>query len=80
MSLAVVYQSHDLSLINLVGLVVCLLGISCHVVRKATALPDTTTKKQNSRYIRYVSVLVLTRLHLLNLIPDLKNFYSDPDL
>jgi hypothetical protein len=50
LSLAVVYQSHDLSLVNLVGLVICLLGISCHVVRKATSLPEKP--KQNTRYIR----------------------------
>jgi hypothetical protein len=51
LSLAVVYQSHDLSLVNLVGLVVCLLGISLHVVRKATSAPDIPAK-QNSRCIR----------------------------
>ncbi len=63
LSLAVVYQSHDMSLVNLVGLVVCLLGISCHVVRKATAAPDIP--KQNSRYIRLLaggSVLAFRRV------------------
>lgn len=50
LSLAVVYQSHDLSLVNLVGLVVCLLGISCHIVRKATDMPEVPSR-QNSRYI-----------------------------
>jgi hypothetical protein len=43
--------THDLSLVNLVGLVVYLLGISLHVVRKATSAPDIPAK-QNSRYIR----------------------------
>ncbi|XP_023336208.1 solute carrier family 35 member C2 [Eurytemora carolleeae] len=36
MSLAVIYQSTDLSVINLIGLMVCLLGISMHVLKKAT--------------------------------------------
>jgi|LakMenEpi03Aug12_release.lakeMendotaPanAssembly.Ray.scaffolds.fasta_scaffold2045022_1 hypothetical protein len=42
---------HDLSLVNLVGLVVCLLGISLHVVCKVSSAPDIPPK-QNSRYIR----------------------------
>jgi len=36
MSLAVMYQSTDLSTINLVGLVVCLVGIALHTFKKAT--------------------------------------------
>jgi hypothetical protein len=43
--------THDFSLVNLVGLVVYLLGITPHVVRKATSAPDIPAK-QNSRYIR----------------------------
>jgi len=35
MGLAVIYQSTDLSNINLAGLVVCLLGISAHVLKKS---------------------------------------------
>jgi hypothetical protein len=36
---------YDLSLVNLVGLVVCLLGISLHVVRKASSAPNITAKQ-----------------------------------
>jgi len=36
MSLAVIYQSSHLSTINAIGLAVCLLGISLHVLRKST--------------------------------------------
>lgn len=35
MGLAVIYQSTDLSTINMLGLVVCLLGISVHVLKKS---------------------------------------------
>ena len=35
MGLAVVYQSTNLSPVNLVGLVVCLFGIAIHVLKKA---------------------------------------------
>lgn len=35
MSLAVIYQSTDLSTVNKVGLVICLAGIILHSVRKA---------------------------------------------
>lgn len=38
LTLAVIYQSTDISVINMVGLVVCMTGISLHVVRKATTM------------------------------------------
>merc|ERR1711935_251583 len=34
--IAIVFQSNDISVINMIGLVVCVSGISLHVVRKAT--------------------------------------------
>ncbi len=43
---------HNLSLVNLVGLVVCLLGISLHVERKATSAPYILAM-QNSCYMRW---------------------------
>jgi hypothetical protein len=42
---------HNLSLVNLVGLVVCPLGISLHVVCKVSSAPEIPAK-QSSRYFR----------------------------
>jgi solute carrier family 35 protein C2 len=36
LALAIVFQSNDISVINVIGLVVCMTGITLHVVRKAT--------------------------------------------
>ena len=40
LTLAVVFQSNEMSVINAIGLVVCLSGITLHVVRKATAVEN----------------------------------------
>ena len=81
LSLAVVYQSHDLSLVNLVGLVVCLLGISFHVVRKATAAPELPTK-QSSRYTRWETSQLVPRqkVHIVAGLRIRIRIRSDPDL
>ena len=38
LTLAVIFQSSDISLINVLGLVICMTGITLHVVRKATSV------------------------------------------
>jgi hypothetical protein len=38
---------NDLSQVNLVGLVVCLLGISLHVVHKASSAPNIPAKENS---------------------------------
>lgn len=47
LTLAVVYQSTSLSLVNLLGLVVCLVGVSLHVVRKFTMDSDGKNRKRH---------------------------------
>merc|ERR1719228_2249427 len=41
LTLAIIYQSSDISLINMVGLVICMTGITLHVVRKAASVETT---------------------------------------
>merc|ERR1712088_563049 len=38
LTLAVIFQSSDISLINVLGLVICMTGITLHVVRKAASV------------------------------------------
>lgn len=49
MSLAVMYQSSDLSVVNVLGLGICLLGICVHVVKKALETENTTKSVKYSR-------------------------------
>jgi len=48
MGLAVMYQSTDLSLINIAGLVVCLLGISLHVLKKSSEPANSRNREYHS--------------------------------
>ena len=50
MGLAVVFQSTDLSLVNLVGLAICLLGICVHVIKKALEAENPSKSIKYSRY------------------------------
>jgi len=54
MSLAVVYQSTDISFINMIGLVVCLFGISIHVLKKAT---ETERSRRTDSYMSASMIL-----------------------
>jgi len=49
MGLAVVFQSTDLSLVNLVGLAICLLGICVHVIKKALEAENPSKSIKYSR-------------------------------
>jgi len=44
LTLAVIFQSNDISVVNMIGLVVCMTGISLHVVRKATKTDKKSEK------------------------------------
>ena len=41
LTLAVIFQSSDISVINMLGLVICMTGITLHVVRKAASVETT---------------------------------------
>lgn len=43
LTLAVIFQSNEMSIINVIGLAVCLSGIALHVVRKVTSVEKRTT-------------------------------------
>eukprot|EP00092_Neocalanus_flemingeri_P040474 GFUD01044077.1.p1 GENE.GFUD01044077.1~~GFUD01044077.1.p1 ORF type:complete len:477 (-),score=81.09 GFUD01044077.1:335-1765(-) len=51
LTLAIIYQSSDISVINMIGLVVCMLGITLHVVRKATQV-EKPEKNGTGRFLR----------------------------
>lgn len=52
LTLAVVFQSSDISVVNMIGLVVCMAGISLHVVRKATKTDQRPEKIVGSKLRR----------------------------
>merc|ERR1719209_1260578 len=41
LTMAVIFQSSDISVINMLGLVICMTGITLHVVRKAASVETT---------------------------------------
>ena len=51
LTLAIIYQSSDISVINMIGLVICMLGITLHVVRKATQV-EKPEKSGTGRFLR----------------------------
>jgi len=65
LTLAIIYQSSDISLINMVGLVVCMLGITLHVVRKATQV-EKPEKTGSGRFFRREGTNNNTTLPLLS--------------
>ena len=48
LTLAVIFQSSDISMINMLGLVICMTGITLHVVRKATAVETRGSSVERS--------------------------------
>jgi len=52
LALAILYQSTDISVINMIGLVICMLGITMHVVRKATQVEKPEKKNGSGRFLR----------------------------
>ena len=48
MTLAVIFQSSDISMINMLGLVICMTGITLHVVRKATSVETRGSSVERS--------------------------------
>ena len=51
LALAVKIQENDLSIINWIGLVVCMSGIVAHVLRKATTVEPGTQARSGYRYL-----------------------------
>ena len=49
LTLAVIFQSSDISVINMLGLVICMTGITLHVVRKAASVETTRDERSGSR-------------------------------
>ena len=48
LTLAVIFQSSDISVINMLGLVICMTGITLHVVRKATSVETRGSSVERS--------------------------------
>ena len=48
LTLAVIFQSSDISMINMLGLVICMTGITLHVVRKATSVETRGSSVERS--------------------------------
>ena len=53
LTLAVIFQSSDISVINMLGLVICMTGITLHVVRKASSVETRGSSiERSSRGLR----------------------------
>ena len=53
LTLAVIFQSSDISVINMLGLVICMTGITLHVVRKAASVETRGSSiERSSRGLR----------------------------
>ena len=52
LGLAVVFQSNELSAINFAGLVVCLIGIILHVLRKTASMQEKETATAKNGVLR----------------------------
>ena len=48
LTLAVIFQSSDISAINMLGLVICMTGITLHVVRKAASVETRGSSMERS--------------------------------
>ena len=49
LTLAVIFQSSDISAINMLGLVICMTGITLHVLRKASSVEARGSTERSSR-------------------------------
>lgn len=54
LTLAVIFQSSDISVINMLGLVICMTGITLHVVRKAASVEtrESSVERSSRRGLR----------------------------